>query len=34
MDIRLECAKILGAGLATISLVGAGAVLVLFLDHF
>jgi len=24
MDIRLECYKILGAGLATISLVGAG----------
>jgi len=25
MDIRLECFKLLGAGLATISLVGAGA---------
>jgi len=25
MDIRLECFKILGAGVATISLVGAGA---------
>jgi F-type H+-transporting ATPase subunit c len=25
MDIRLECCKLLGAGLATISLVGAGA---------
>lgn len=24
MDIRLECCKILGAGIATISLVGAG----------
>jgi F-type H+-transporting ATPase subunit c len=24
MDIRIECCKILGAGLATISLVGAG----------
>lgn len=25
MDIRLECCKIIGAGLSTISLVGAGA---------
>ena len=25
MDVRLECAKVLAAGLATISLVGAGA---------
>jgi len=25
MDVRLECSKILGAGLASISLVGAGA---------
>jgi F-type H+-transporting ATPase subunit c len=25
MDIRLECCKLLGAGIATISLVGAGA---------
>lgn len=25
MDIYIECAKILGAGMATISLVGAGA---------
>jgi len=25
MDIRLECCKLIGAGLATISLVGAGA---------
>jgi len=25
MDIRLECCKILGAGIATVSLVGAGA---------
>jgi len=25
MDIRLECCKLLGAGLATIGLVGAGA---------
>jgi len=25
MDIRLECCKIIGAGIATISLVGAGA---------
>jgi len=25
MDVRLECFKILGAGVATISLVGAGA---------
>jgi len=25
MDIRLECFKILGAGVATVSLVGAGA---------
>jgi len=25
MDVRLECCKILGAGIATISLVGAGA---------
>lgn len=25
MDIRLECCKVIGAGLATISLVGAGA---------
>lgn len=25
MDIRIECCKILGAGIATISLVGAGA---------
>lgn len=25
MDVRLECFKILGAGLATISLIGAGA---------
>jgi len=25
MDIRLECCKLLGAGIATVSLVGAGA---------
>jgi len=25
MDVRVECCKIIGAGLATISLVGAGA---------
>lgn len=25
MDVRLECAKIIGAGIATVSLVGAGA---------
>jgi F-type H+-transporting ATPase subunit c len=25
MDIRLECCKLIGAGIATISLVGAGA---------
>lgn len=25
MDVRLECCKLVGAGLATISLVGAGA---------
>jgi len=25
MDVRLECSKIIGAGVATISLVGAGA---------
>jgi F-type H+-transporting ATPase subunit c len=25
MDVRLECCKLIGAGLATISLVGAGA---------
>jgi len=25
MDVRVQCAKVLGAGIATISLVGAGA---------
>jgi F-type H+-transporting ATPase subunit c len=25
MDVRIECSKIIGAGIATVSLVGAGA---------